>query len=84
MSQLLQIRKNITYGKKDSKDEELIPIHEIILVVDKPQYTRTNEGDIIRERGCEQLRFTIEGDEAYDKFIAIFIAYKESKPEDLK
>jgi hypothetical protein len=84
MNQLLEIRKNIYYTKKESDSKEYNRVHEIIMVVDEPKYTRTNEGDVIRERGCKEIRFTINSDESFDRFVEIMTMYKESKEEDLK
>lgn len=84
MNQLLQIRKNIFYTKPDSEKEEYKRGHEIVLVIDEPKYTRTNEGDVIRERGCKEVRFTLNSDEAFDNLIEILTKYKDSKENDLK
>jgi hypothetical protein len=83
MNQLLSIRKNIYYTKGKSDSEEYNRAHEIVLIVDEPKYSRTNEGEIVRERGCKEIRFTISSDEAFNKFIEILTKYKESKEEDL-
>ena len=83
MNQLLEIRKNIYYTKKKADSEEYNRVHEIIMIVDEPKYIRTNEGDVIRERGCKEIRFTIPSDEMFDKVVEIFTKYKDSKEEDL-
>jgi hypothetical protein len=51
MNHLLSIRSNIIYSKEKSKDGEEIynKFHELIFLVDKPQYLSTNEGDIVRQ-----------------------------------
>lgn len=84
MNQLLEIRKNIYYTKNSADSTEYNRIHEIILIVDEPKYTRTNEGVVVRERGCKELRFTIPSDEMFDRVVEIFTKYKDSKEEDLK
>lgn len=84
MSQLLEIRKNITYVKKKPDFVEFERIHEIILIVDEPKYTRTNEGDVVRERGCKELRFTIPSDKHYDIFIDLLTKLKDTKEDDLR
>lgn len=83
MNQLLEIRKNIYYTKDKSESKEYNRVHEIILIVDEPKYTRTNEGDVVRERGCKEIRFTISSDEVFDKVIEVLTKYKDSKEEDL-
>lgn len=83
MNQLLEIRKNIYYTKDKSKHNNYNRVHEIIMIVDELKYTRTNEGDVIRERGCKELRFTIPSDEMFDKVVELFTKYKDSKEEDL-
>jgi len=84
MNQLLEVRKNIYYSKKKSDSDEYNRIHEIILIVDEPKYTRTNEGDVIRERGCKEIRFTIPSDIMFDAFVNVISSYKDSKEEDLR
>ena len=83
MSTLVQIRMNKFYVKSYSKGK-YTPIREVVLVLDKPKYKRNNEGDVIRERDCEEVRFRIDGDENYDKLIEVLKTYKDSKEEDLK
>ena len=63
MNTLIQIRTNIYYAKKDKKNkkekDEFVRHNEIILLVDKAKYTHTNSGEIVRERGVEELRFSV-------------------------
>lgn len=82
MNQLLEIRQNIYY-EKETAEGEFEKIHEIVLVLDQPIYTRTNEGSIIRERGCKEVRFAIPNNMMNSVIKALEI-YKESKEEDLK
>lgn len=82
MNQLLEIRQNIYY-KKETSEGEYEKIHEIVLVLDQPNYTRTNEGSIVRERGCKEVRFAIPNN-MMSSVIKAFETYKESKEEDLK
>lgn len=83
MNQLLEIRKNIYYTKKESDSEEYNRLHEIVLIVDEPKYTQTNEGNIVRERGCKEVRFTIPSDEMFDEVLKVLAKYKDSKEENL-
>ena len=81
INHVLEVRKNIFYTK--DKQNNFIRGHEIVLVVDEPKYSRTNEGDVVRERSCKELRFTISTDEKFDLFIEILQKYRDSKEEDL-
>jgi hypothetical protein len=81
MKGLLEVRHNLFYTKKKS-DNEFIKQHEIFLIVDEPSYKRTNEGDIVRERGCKELRFILSS-ESLELFIKTLELCKESKEEDL-
>lgn len=82
MNQLLEVRKNILYVK-DAATGEFSRIHEIVLIVDKPSYNKNIAGEIVRERGCDQLRFTLSSDEQYDAFLKILTKYKEIDESEL-
>jgi hypothetical protein len=82
MKTLLQVRDNIYYKKDDSKSEEYTKIHELVFLLDNPSYKRTNEGDIIRERGIEEIRFAVT-DKGIDSLIEMLQTYKEAKEENL-
>jgi len=82
MSQLLSIRKNIFYTKKSSKSKELNRVHEMVLILDKPVYRRSDTG-IIRERGLKEVRFVIPSDAAFDELITLLTQMKDSKEENL-
>jgi len=86
MNQLLEVRKNISYVKGDDPDE-YIRVHEIVLIVDKPVYIKNHndkgEAEIIRERGCDELRFTLSSDEQYDAFLKILTRYKDIDESEL-
>jgi hypothetical protein len=83
MNQLLEIRKNIYYTKKESSSEEYNRVHEIVLILDEPKYKQTNEGNIVRERGCKEVRFTIPSDEMFDEVLTVLTKIKEAKEENL-
>lgn len=83
MNQLLEIRKNIYYTKKEADSKEYNRVHEIVMIVDEPKYIRTNEGSVIRKRGCKEIRVTIPSDELFDKVIEAFTKLKDLKEEDL-
>jgi hypothetical protein len=55
MKQLSSILTNVYYLKEKDKYERL---RELIFLVDKANYIYSNEGDIIRERSIEQVRFS--------------------------
>jgi hypothetical protein len=63
MNTLLSIRTNILYAKKHKENkedaDEFVKHHELIFLVDKPKYTQTNGGEIVRERAVDELRFMV-------------------------
>jgi hypothetical protein len=80
MQTLLSLRTNILYNKVG----EVFKKHfEIILLVDKPSYEKTNEDEIIRKRGIDELRFVVSEDN-FDKFVKILEDIKTVKEEELK
>lgn len=86
MNTLLSIRTNILYSKKEKKDkksqDEFVKHHELIFLVDKPKYTQTNGGDIVRERAVEELRFTVS-ENAFETLIEHLIKLKDIEESDL-
>jgi len=66
MNTLIQIRTNVFYTKKTKKTktskDEFIRLNEIVLLVDKAKYTHTNSGEIVRERGVDELRFVVNAE----------------------
>lgn len=82
MKTILQVRDNIYYTKEKSDVEVYTKVHELIILLDNPSYKRTNEGDIIRERGVEEVRFAVT-DKGIDNLIEVLQSYKEAKEENL-
>jgi hypothetical protein len=86
MNHLISIRTNIIYAKKKKENEtdkdEYKKFHELIFLVDKPTYRRTNSGDIIREREVEEFRFNISN-KGFDEMIKILMKLKDIKEEEL-
>lgn len=82
MKTLLQVRDNIYYTKDESTSDEYTKIHELVILLDNPSYKRTNEGDIIRERGIEEVRFAVT-DKGIDALIEMLQVYKGAKEENL-
>lgn len=80
MKALASVRANIFYGKNDK--DELKKHFEIVLLVDKPIYSVGNEGNIIRERGVEEMRFTV-AEEAFDLFISHLKEIRGANESDL-
>jgi len=66
----------------EDKSEEFKRHQEIILVLDKPEYIKTSEGQVVRNRGCEELRFTLS-EQGLETFIQQLQAYKEANESDL-
>ncbi len=86
MNHLISIRTNIIYAKKKKENEtdadEYKKFHELIFLVDKPTYRRTNDSDIVREREVEELRFNVS-DKAFDEMIKLLVKLKDIKEEEL-
>lgn len=51
-------------------------------MVDKPKYTRTNSGEIVRERAVEELRLTVS-EKDFDELIKILIKLKDIDESEL-
>lgn len=79
MNHLVSIRTNIFYNKVDKKYEKQF---EVILLVDKPEYIRTNDSEIIRNRGIEELRF-VTHKQGIEGLIQALIKLKDIKEEEL-
>ncbi len=85
MNTLVSVRTNIIYSKVEEKDKpiEYKKYSEIIFLVDKPKYTYSNEGEVVREPGLEELRFTVS-EKAYEKLISLLLEMKNIEQKDLK
>jgi hypothetical protein len=84
MNQLLEIRKNIYYTKNKSDSKEYNRVHEIILILDEPNYIRTKTGNVIRKRGCKEVKFTIQSDFMFNKVLEVLTLIKDAKEEELQ
>lgn len=73
MEQLISVRTNVFYYKKGN---DFLKHHEVILLLDSPNYVRSNEGEVIRERGIVEQRFIIANDNI-DKLIAHLESIKD-------
>ena len=83
MNSLVSIRTNIVYSKEVKGGEVKYKRHqELILLVDKPKYTYTNGGEIVRERGLEELRFTVS-EKGFEVLIEQLEKMKEVDPDEL-
>ena len=83
MNSLVSIRTNIVYSKEVKKGEGKYNRHqELIMLVDKPKYTYSNEGEIVRERGLEELRFTVS-EKGLQQLIEMLEKMKEVEPDEL-
>jgi hypothetical protein len=80
MNHLVSVRTNIMYKKVK---EEYKKYFELILLVDKPSYKKTNDGEAIRERGIDEQRFIVS-EEAYDKLIEMLKEIRIAKDDDLQ
>ena len=81
MNQLISIRTNIFYTKKDKKDkkiaDEYVRHKELIFLVDKPTYRYSNEGEIIRERSLEEVRLSVS-DFGFEQLMKILEKIKDA------
>ena len=84
MNHLLSIKTNIFYSKEKNKngEETYKRFHELIFLVDKPQYLLTNEGAIVRQRTIEELRFNVS-DDAFDLMIKHLLKLKDIDESEL-
>ena len=86
MNTLLSIRTNILYAKKDKKSkedaDEFVKHHELIFLVDKPKYTQTNSGEIIRERAVDELRFSVSTT-SFEALIELLTKLKDADESEL-
>jgi hypothetical protein len=80
MKSLIGIRSNLYYTK-DEKGVET-KHHELILLLDTPTYSRSNTGEVIRERAIEEARFTTT-DKGLDALLETLGAMKEATEADL-
>lgn len=86
MNTLLSIRTNILYAKKNKKSkedvDEFVKHHELIFLVDKPKYTQTNGGEIVRERAVDELRFIVS-EKVFDTLIDHLVKLKDIDESEL-
>jgi hypothetical protein len=86
MNTLISVRTNLLYSKKEKKvkedADEFIKHHELIFLVDKPKYMQTNGGEIVRERGIDELRFTVS-ERAYDELIKVLVKLQDIDESEL-
>lgn len=63
MNQLSELRVNTIYAQnKEGQKPDMVAFHEIVMLVDKANYIRNNEGQVIRERGISEQRVIIAQD----------------------
>lgn len=89
MNHLISVRTNIMYAKVQKEEgaehfqeEEYKRFQELIFLVDKPEYRRSTEGEIIRERGVDEVRFVVS-DKVFDELLKILAKLKNSTDSDL-
>lgn len=80
MSELIQVRTNIFYTKKDNK---YIRQQEMIFLVRKVEYKMSNDQDVIRENRLEKFSFVIEQNNI-DNLIKLLENLKNANEENLK
>ena len=86
MNHLISIRTNILYAKEDKKnetdDDKYKKFHELIFLVDQPTYRRTNDGEIVRERGVDEVRFIVS-DKAFENMLELLTKLKDVDESEL-
>lgn len=80
MNHLLSLRSNIIYSK--SKEGEYKRFQELIFLVDKPEYRKSTDGEIVRERGILEMRFTVS-ELGFEELMNILTALKNAENSDL-
>ena len=80
MNSLVSVRSNTFYHKEKKDEKEVFTKHhEVVLLIDNPKYTCSNEGEVLRERSIEQLRFTVS-DDGVDQLIKYLEAIRKEQP----
>lgn len=79
---LLTIRANIFYTKENEGDQ-YEKHFEIVMLTDAAAYSRSNAGEIIRERKVKEQRFTCDADQL-KKLGAAMIKMADSNEGDYK
>ena len=85
MNLLRDIRANIQYVKSKSREDGKVsfrPMAEIVLLVEQPEYTYTNEEEIIRSRKIEELRFCVSSNHL-DGLIEALESFQEKLSDDV-
>lgn len=81
MNTLISIRHNTVYLKTNNDSGELPEFNrheEIILLVDKPEYSLNNEHEVIRTRGVDELRFSAD-EKTLDSLITALSAIRDKE-----
>jgi hypothetical protein len=79
MNHLISVNTNILYKKEEENYKKYF---ELVFLVDQPKYIRSNAGEIVRERGIEELRFIVAED-SFDAMIGILTKLRNAKEEEL-
>ena len=87
MNSLVSVRTNLMYAKKKKKDakdqDEYVRQQELIFLIEKPTYKYSNEGEVIREKSLEEMRFSLPV-EGIEQLIKLLTQLKDIKEEDLR
>jgi hypothetical protein len=84
MGALLSVRTNIRYAKEVVDGvEKYIRSQELIFLVDKPEYSFTNEGTVVRSRAINEFRCDV-GDKGLEQLIELLTKLKDVEPSDLE
>jgi hypothetical protein len=81
MNIIVAIRTNIFYCK--DKNGLFKKHHELVFLIDKPSYRYSTEGEIIRERILDEVRFSVS-DNNFDQLIDQLKKIKDTEESDLQ
>ena len=84
MNTIVSVRTNILYQKqKNENQEDVFKRHqELIFLVEKPTYRFSGQGEIIRDRALEELRFVVSQNN-FDTLIKMLEELKNAEETDL-
>ena len=83
MNALVSVRVNLYFTlEKIDNIEEYRRQYELIFLIDKPKYTYSNEGEIIRERGVSEVRFLVS-EKGIEQLSELLLRFKDVEPDEM-
>lgn len=80
MNTITAVRTNIFHTK--DKNGLFKKHHELIFLIDKPSYRYSTEGEVIRERCLDEMRFSVSQDN-FQNLIDLLTKIKDAEESDL-